>query len=201
MFLNQLIGTRPGAASRCCKDLFIVLALAVCLLAGTAQSPAAPAAGQTAPAQASNSTAQPPAPTPPAPAPAHHPAKHSSYFHTASVNPHARDYYELVWGINMLKVKSVESGQMIRFSYQVMNGTKATVLNDKKATPYLFDDRARVRLVVPQMEKVGQLRQSSTPEAGRSYWMVFSNKGKVVKPGDSVSIVIGTFHANGLFVE
>jgi hypothetical protein len=45
------------------------------------------------------------------------------------------------------------------------------------------------------------LRQSSTPEAGKSYWMAFSNSGRVVKRGDRVDVVIGLFHANGLLVE
>jgi hypothetical protein len=31
--------------------------------------------------------------------------------------------------------------------------------------------------------------------------MVFSNKGNLVKPGDRVNVVIGTFHADGLMVE
>jgi len=200
MLSNQLIEATTGAASRRCRDRFILLALATSLLAAShAQSPA-PAADPRAPAQPSNGVAQAPAPNPAVPPPAHHSAKHS-YFRTTSANPHAKNFYELVWGIDMLKVKSVESGQMIRFSYQVLDGGKAAQLNDKKATPYLVDDKASVRLVVPTMEKVGQLRQSSTPEAGRSYWMVFSNKGKVVKPGDSVSILIGKFRADGLFVE
>ena len=90
---------------------------------------------------------------------------------------------------------------MIRFSYRVENAEKAKVVNDKKATPYLIDERAHVRLEVPTMEKVGQLRQSSTPEAGKTYWMVFSNKGGPVKRGDRVSIVIGRFRVDGLVVE
>jgi len=51
------------------------------------------------------------------------------------------------------------------------------------------------------MENVGQLRQSAPPEAGKSYWMVFSNKGRLVKRGDHVSVVIGAFHADGLMVD
>jgi len=47
------------------------------------------------------------------------------------------------------------------------------------------------------MENVGQLRQSAPPENGKSYWMVFSNKGRLVKRGDHVSVVIGAFHATG----
>jgi len=56
-------------------------------------------------------------------------------------------------------------------------------------------------LVVPTMEKVGQLRQASTPVMDQSYWMTFSNPGRKVKTGDFVSVVIGQFHAIGLVVE
>jgi len=55
--------------------------------------------------------------------------------------------------------------------------------------------------VVPSLEKVGQLRQSSTPQVGKSYWMAFSNKGRLVKRGDRVSVVIGRFRADGLVVD
>ena len=120
---------------------------------------------------------------------------------SVSLSPKARDFYQLNWGVDALAVKAVESGQMIRFSYYVLNASKAAPLNDKKSNPVLVDPQARVSLIVPSMENVGQLRQSSTPEAGKSYWMVFSNKGSLVKPGDRVSVQIGKFHVDGLQVE
>jgi len=113
----------------------------------------------------------------------------------------ASRYYGMVWGVDSLAVKRVESGEMIRFSYRVLDGSKAKALNDKKAEPYLIDEQARVKLVIPTMDKVGKLRQSSSPESGRLYWMLFSNKGGLVKRGDMVSVVIGNFHADGLGVE
>jgi hypothetical protein len=82
-----------------------------------------------------------------------------------------------------------------------LDADKARQLNDKKAEPVLIDPRAGVKLVVPQLEKVGQLRQSSTPIAGKSYWMAFSNKGRLVKRGDYVNVVIGNFRAEGLVVD
>jgi len=119
----------------------------------------------------------------------------------ADLPPSARMFYQIMWGVDSLGVKSVESGQMIRFSYRVTDVEKAKGLNDKKATPFLMDEKARVKLVVPSMEKVGQLRQSSTPEAGKSYWMVFSNKGNFVKRGNRVSVVIGRLRIDGLVVQ
>ena len=115
--------------------------------------------------------------------------------------PSARQYYALVWGVESLAVKSVESGEIIRFTYRVLDPEKAKALNDKKNEPSLIDPGAGVKLVVPSLEKVGKLRQSSTPQAGKVYWMAFSNKGRYVKPGHRVNIVIGQFRADGLVVQ
>jgi hypothetical protein len=45
------------------------------------------------------------------------------------------------------------------------------------------------------------LRQTPPPQAGRSYWMTFSNKGRRVARGDRVDVVIGPFRANNLVVD
>jgi hypothetical protein len=113
----------------------------------------------------------------------------------------AGTYYRLVWGIERLSVKWAEGGEVIRFTYQVIDPVKAKMLNDKKIEPSLTDEQAHVKLVVPQMDKVGKLRQTSDPEPGRTYWMLFSNKGGHVKRGDRVSVVIGRFRADGLVVD
>jgi hypothetical protein len=117
------------------------------------------------------------------------------------VSASARQYYALIWGVDTLSVKSAESGEIIRFAYRVLDPEKAKTLNDKKNEPSLIDPGAGVKLVVPSMEKVGKLRQSGTPEAGKIYWMAFSNKGRLVKPGHRVNIVIGQFRADGLEVQ
>jgi len=113
----------------------------------------------------------------------------------------AGTYYKLVWGVDSLGVKTVESGEIIRFSYRVLDPDKARTLNDEKVDPSLIDPRAGVSLVVPSLEKVGKLRQSQPPEEGKAYWMAFSNKGRLVKRGDHVNVVIGNFHADGLVVD
>ena len=113
----------------------------------------------------------------------------------------ARQYYAITWGVDSLSVRSVESGEMIRFTYRVLDTEKATALNDKKNEPSLIDPAAGVKLVVPSLEKVGKLRQSSTPQPGRMYWMAFSNKGGFVKPGHRVNVVIGQFRVEGLVVQ
>jgi len=153
------------------------------------------------PAGAQN--AAPAQPTPPekATAPSGRPAPVWQGTRVTRFSPRAKMYYEGVWGVGELRVKAAESGELIRFNYRVLDPDKAAALNDKKAEPKLYDAQARVILAVPQMEKVGKLRQSSTPKAGMTYWMAFANPTLVVKPGHRVDVVIGSFHANGLLVE
>ena len=117
------------------------------------------------------------------------------------MSPKAKRYYQATWGVDILGVKTVSSGLMLRFSYLVLDANRAKVLNDKKLNPIMIDTKSGAKLVIPTLEKVGQLRQSSTPENGHQYWMVFSNRGTLVKPGDKVDIVIGSFRASGLTVQ
>jgi hypothetical protein len=111
------------------------------------------------------------------------------------------EFYRKRWGIDNIIVRVTASGVLIRFSYRVVDAEKAALINDKTKTPYLIEEKTGLALQIPAMEKVGQLRQTAKPENGREYWMAFSNKGKFVKPGSRVDIVIGSFRINDLVVE
>jgi hypothetical protein len=160
-----------------------------------------PAGGQQSPAQAQSAApAQAAAPAQPsAPAPRPGPAWQGSQ--ATRLSQRAVKYYQGAWGVDELHVKVAESGEIIRFNYRVLDPAKAKVLNDKKIEPELDDVQAQVKLVVPEMEKVGKLRQQSAPKAGMTYWMAFSNPTLAVKRGHRVDVVIGPFRANNLVVE
>ena len=178
------------------KGMSVALLLAGCFCASALSRQTPSASSQTsggAPAQ----TVAPSQPNAAAKSPA--PAWQGAQ--TKGLSRRAEIYYEGVWGVGELRVKVAESGQMIRFNYRVLDPAKAAALNDKKAEPELDDAQAGVKLSVPQMEKVGKLRQSSTPKEGMTYWMAFANPTLAVKRGHRVDIVIGSFHANGLLVE
>lgn len=122
--------------------------------------------------------------------------------HRAAALPEkARQYFQTAWGVDALSVRRVASGNLIRFSYRVINPAQAAPLSDSKVTPTLFAQRTRAMLSVPVMDKIGPLRQAVTPKAGQQYWVAFSNKGNLVKRGDKVDVIIGRFHADGLTVE
>jgi hypothetical protein len=110
-------------------------------------------------------------------------------------------YLKRNWGVEVIGVKPVSSGQMLTFRYRIVDAEKAKMLNDRKARAYVIDEASGIRLAVPAMEKVGELRSGSAPEEGRIYFMVFGNPGKVVKSGSRVSVVVGNFRVDGLVVN
>jgi hypothetical protein len=171
---------RAGAAA---------VSLAGLLAAATASAQTGPQPANAAQAPVAQSSAQPTR------------SRKASRYRPERFAGRAGTYYRVVWGVDSLSVKWAESGEVIRFSYHVLDADKAKILGDKKFEPSLIDPQAGVKLVVPSMENVGQLRQSAPPESGKSYWMVFSNKGRLVKRGDHVSVVIGAFRADGLVVD
>jgi hypothetical protein len=127
------------------------------------------------------------------------PKKSSPY--VAGMPASARGFYAMTWGIDELSARLAESGQLVRFSYRVVDAAKAAPLQEKASAPYLLDEKVHAVLQVPTMEKVGPLRQSTAPENGKTYWMVFSNKGNIVKAGHRVSVVIGPVRVDGLVVR
>ena len=172
----------------------------IALRAAAGALAASAALAQTSPGPSAPSSGPPPAKAAPAPAAGNASGAPNPYMPNRFAG-RAGVFYKSVWGIDSLSVKWAESGELIRFSWRVVDPQKAMVLNDKKIEPSLIDPQAGVSLTVPVMEKVGQLRQSQPPEAGRSYWMAFSNKGRIVRRGDRVEVVVGPFRAENLVVD
>jgi hypothetical protein len=143
----------------------------------------------TNPQPASKSMAKPP------PAPKSKPETAASW--------HARrgQYFQRNWGVDIVGVRPVSSGYMLRFDYRVVDPGKASALSDRKARPYLIDEKTRTALAIPAMEKIGELRQVAPLEENRTYYMIFGNPGKLVKRGSHVTIVVGNFRAEGMVVD
>jgi hypothetical protein len=114
---------------------------------------------------------------------------------------YAERYYALRFGVDQLRARYTGSGASVEFRYHVVNPDKAAILSDKRSTPYMIDEQTGIKLMVHTAEQLGALRQTSPPQQGREYWMLFANAGKVVKPGQRVDVSIGRFLVRGLTVE
>ncbi|WP_175107885.1 hypothetical protein [Pararobbsia alpina] len=116
---------------------------------------------------------------------------------------HAREgmYFQRNWGVEIVRLRRVASGYMLRLDFRVVDPDKARPLFDQKVGPYVIDEVTGARLAVPAMENVGELRQTAKPTADRTYFMIFGNPEKIVKPGGLVTIVIGNFWVDGYTVD
>jgi hypothetical protein len=109
--------------------------------------------------------------------------------------------FERSWGVEVVGVRRVASGSMLRFDYRVRDPGRATALTNRKVRPYLIDEATRTALAVPAMENIGELRQVAPLEQDRTYYVIFGNPGGLVKRGGHVTLVIGDLRAEGLVVE
>ena len=165
----------------------VVCAWILALLAGAASAQAvAPVAAATAtPSATPAATAQ---------------TRGSPYLRAES-SRHAVLHSQAVYGVDGMRVTRIAADGLIRFSYHVVDPARAGIIVAKGSKPVLVGMTSHAMLHVPVMDKVGELRQSGELVQGKDYWMVFSNKGNLVKPGERVNVVVGTFHADGLLVE
>ncbi len=64
-----------------------------------------------------------------------------------------RSYCQLFWGVDSVHAKAVESGELIKFSYRVLDADKAKALNYKNNEPSMYVPALHTKLVIPTMEK------------------------------------------------
>jgi hypothetical protein len=116
-------------------------------------------------------------------------------------HPRENTYMKRQWGVEVLFVRQTSAGYMLEFRYKVLDAKKAQALFERQTKPVLTHTKTGAKLIVPTPAKTGALRNSNPPIAGNTYWMFFANPGKLVKPGDTVSVEIGDFLVEKLIVE
>ena len=105
------------------------------------------------------------------------------------------------WGIEITSIRLTANDHMIDYRYRVLDADKATDLFKRQIKPHLIQQRTGKVLAVPETAKLGPLRNSNIPQAGKIYWMFFGNAGNLVQSGDKVTVAIGDFRVEDLVVE
>jgi hypothetical protein len=105
------------------------------------------------------------------------------------------------WGIELVAMRNTAEGHMVDFRYKVLDAEKSAPLFKRQTKPYLIHQESGKALAVPNTAKIGSLRNSNTPQEGRTYWMFFGNHHRLVQKGDKVTVAIGDFRAADLVVE
>lgn len=105
------------------------------------------------------------------------------------------------WGIELVSMRSTAAGHMLDFRYRVLDADKAAPLFKRQTKPYLIHQASGKALAVPNTAKIGSLRNSNTPQNGKTYWMFFGNHHQLVQKGDRVTVAIGEFRVTDIEVQ
>ena len=105
-------------------------------------------------------------------------------------------------GIKPLGVLLTAAGTMLQFRYLVVDPERSRPVFDQKNKTYLVDEGSGTNFGVYTDTKFGPMRSSSRePMAGKEYFILFTNPGRVVKRGDKVTVVIGDYKIERVTVE
>ena len=105
-------------------------------------------------------------------------------------------------GIKVERITYAVGGMKLDLRYKVTDIKKARQIFTNK-TPLALIDQATGRVLgVPNMPKVGRLRQVPTQdEAWRVYWIMFDNPGALVKRGGKVTLLVGDVKIKDIIVD
>ena len=112
---------------------------------------------------------------------------------------------ERKWGIQMLGLRTSAAGYMLDWRFRVLDPEKAYPLLRRQVARYLVVEKSGAVLRVPFTAKLGSMRATvrtaNMVKRNKIYAGLFVNPGQHVKPGDKVSLVIGSFIADNVVVH
>jgi hypothetical protein len=117
----------------------------------------------------------------------------------------ARETGEERWGVEPLGVRLSAAGYMLDFRLRVLHREKAAPLLIRRSDCYLIAEESGDTLQVARSPKIGALRATVRTESmvkqDRIYATLFANPGRLVKAGDTVTVVMGDYRAEHVVVQ
>lgn len=114
--------------------------------------------------------------------------------------PSAKDFAES--GIQVDSLRLTAADYMLDLRFRITDPERAGPFFERNSTFQLVDEATGTRLEVPNTPKLGRLRQVARRDmGGRSYFMLFANPGRFIKPGTQMTLVIGDMKLRNLQVE
>ena len=115
-------------------------------------------------------------------------------------------------GVRVLHVSLTAGGGMVDVRYRVTNPEKAAALGagshepttpeEIANSPLLIDEASGYAVIEAQLHQMGRAqKQRGAPQAGLTYFILFSNTGGLIKPGSEVALAVGDARLEHLSVE
>jgi len=115
-------------------------------------------------------------------------------------------------GVRVLHVALTAGGGMVDVRYRVTNPEKAALLGagsheittpeEIANSPLLIDEASGYAVMEARLHQMGRVqKQRGAPQAGLTYFILFSNTGGLIKPGSKVALAVGDARLEHLLVE
>ncbi len=106
------------------------------------------------------------------------------------------------WGIELVRLGLSAAGYMIDFRYKLIDPEKADSLFNRKTKLYLVHQKTSKTIPVYNPAKVGPMRQTAIePKSGRNYFIMFANPGRLIQPGDKITLIVGDSKIENLTIS
>ena len=106
------------------------------------------------------------------------------------------------FGIEIVRLKITAAGHILDLRYRVIDPVKSFPVFDTKIKPVLIDEQTGRDLTIYTAPRIGGMRQKARrPEAGRVYFILFSNPAGLVKEGNKVTLKIEDVKVEHIRVE
>ena len=108
-------------------------------------------------------------------------------------------------GVELVGVRLSAADFLIDLRYRVKDVAKAQPLLERKVQPVLVNEATGDRYYIPQVPKVGSLRQSATAkqpaQLDKVYFMLFANPDRKLRVGEKVTLYAGDSVLKDLLVQ
>lgn len=110
----------------------------------------------------------------------------------AAARPATPDTVDKEWGVRVVRLTLIAAGGLVDLRYEVTDPGKASGVMDPEQPAYLLDEASGKAVTTARFPKLGNLRpHAGGLEAGRVYFMGFSNPQGMFEPGDRVTLAVG----------
>lgn len=105
-------------------------------------------------------------------------------------------------GIRVESLRLTAADYMLDLRFRVTDPERAAPFLSRRTELELVDEASGVRFAVPNTPKLGKLRQVAREDMGdRSYFILFANPGRYLRPGSQVTLRAGDTRIAALTVE
>lgn len=105
-------------------------------------------------------------------------------------------------GIRVESLRLTAADYMLDLRFRVTDPERAAPFFSRRTQLELVDEASGARFAVPNTPKLGKLRQVARKDmADRSYFILFANPGRYLRPGSQVTLRAGDARIGALTVE